>query len=118
MLRVRRHDLVPRLQPEPRHDDVAAVGRRARQCDRLRLCPDQRGKLLPDPCAQLEHGLEPRAAAAALLLVEARPLIDRVECRTRERAECARIEVGIALEHREQLACLLVCHSTSRSTGA
>ena len=41
MLRVGRHDLVAGPDPQAAHDDVAALGRRARQRDLLRRRPDQ-----------------------------------------------------------------------------
>ena len=45
----RRDDLVLGREAEPCEDDVAAVGRRRRQCDLLGLAADQLG----EPCTEL-----------------------------------------------------------------
>src|SRR5205814_765932 len=81
-------------------------------------CADEIRNLLPNPHAQLEHALEPRLAAAPLLLVVAGPLLHRLQRRACERPERPRVEVRVAIEHRKERPRFRVCHSTSRSTGA
>ena len=75
MLRVRRHDLVLRPELQPGQDDVAAVGRRARQCHLGRRGTDQSSNLLAYAGAELEHAHEPAVTASSLLLVEAKALL-------------------------------------------
>src|SRR5712692_7636494 len=118
MLRVRRDNLIAWSEVQPGNHDVAAIGRRARQC---RLCSagrDQCSKLLAYTGPQIEHGLEPTVTASSLLLIETKAFVHRGERRPREGAERPCVEIRKALENGEQRTGFVERQATSRSTGA
>ena len=104
MLRVGRHDLVAGPDPQAAHDDVAALGRRPRQRDLLRRRADQPRQLAAERLALLHDTLEVRAAGPALLQLLALDGLHRLDGRARERPERARVQVGVALQHRQATA--------------
>ena len=107
----RRDQLVFGAEPETCKHDVAAVRRRRRQRDVLGAHPHERRKLGPQLLAHLEETHEPRVAPTPFADADLVLLAHRVDRRASERADAPRLEVGVALEHRELRACLLVRHA-------
>ena len=107
MLAVARHDLVLRPEVEAGQDDVAAVGRRTRQGDLLRLDGQERGQLRPHLVAQAERAGEVRLAAAALCQVDELLREDGLHGRPRERSVRAGVQVREVVEYRKGGACLV-----------
>ncbi len=107
MLAVARHDLVLGPELEAGQDDVAAVGRRARQGDLLRIDGQERGQLRPDLVAQAERAGEVRLAAAALRQVDELLREDGLHGRPGERSVRAGVQVREVVEYRKGGACLV-----------
>ena len=119
VLRIGCDDLVAGLEAETRDDDPAPRHRGVRERHAPRLGTHQRRELAAHLVAEREHALEVRLSAAPVLRL---PLLlgrHRGRRRTRDRPERARVQVGVASQHREAGADVLErAHPTSRSTGA
>ena len=118
VLRVRRHHLVARPDAQAAQDDVAAFRRRGRERDLFRLRAQEACKLAPQRLALLQRALEVRTARAALLQLEALDGLHRLDRRPRQRAERARVQVRIALQHRQAAADGYEVDAITASTGA
>ena len=118
MLLTSHDDLVVRPEIEPGEHDVAAVRRRPRQRDVLRLDTHECGESRAYVGSQLEVAVEIRLPHPALLEVGVQLLLHGLECRPGERAERTGVEVGDALEDREERARLCRRHPIETSTGA
>src|SRR4029453_17313469 len=110
-------DLVALGQPEPGEHDVAGVRRRADERDVLGRRLQHRGERLARTLPKRQHLLEVRLAAAAVLEVAAVPFRNCLHRHARERAVCAGVQVGEALEDRELRPRLLEDHPIVASTG-
>ena len=81
--------------------------------------PEHRREAAADALSQLEQLLDVRPSPlrpCGQIALELRPR--RVDGRPRQRPARARVEIRVALEHRELRAGLLERHSTTTSTGA
>ena len=99
VLRVGGHDLVTRTDSQAAQDDVAPLGRRAGERDLLGLRRQQARELGAERLALGEHALEVRPARPTLLQLSALDRLHRLDGRARQRAERARVQVGVALQH-------------------
>ncbi len=111
-------DLVVRPEAEPGEHDVAAVRRRARQRDVLRLDADERRESRAYVSSQLQKPVEVRLPHSAALQVCLQLLLHRIECWAGERPEGAGVEIRDVLEDREERARLGRGHPIVTSTGA
>ena len=118
VLLVGRDDLVVGAETEPRRDDLAAARRGLGERDELGGSAEDGGDALADALPRLEDALDVRLAAPALREVALEPGPDRVAGRPRERAARAGVEIRVAVEDGELRPSLVVCHSTTASTGA
>src|SRR4051794_5321735 len=118
MLDVGGDDLVRGGQVEPGEDDIASVRGRADEGNVLGRELEQAGERLAGALAQGEDLLEVGLSAAALLEIALVPFRHRFDCRARERAVRAGVQVRVALEDRELGSSLLEGHVTLASTGA
>ena len=118
MLVRRRHDLVARLEIEPRENDVAAVRRRHRERDLIRLGGDECCDLRAQLPTQREHPLEVRTVDPPALEVVGQRCGDRLHHPARERPERAGVEVRHALEDGEHGTGLVERQPILSSTGA
>ena len=117
MLVRRRDHLVGRAEVEPLEHEVAAVGRRRRQRDLLRLDRDEPGEPGPELGAQVHDPLDVRASRPAVDEVAILLGVHGVEGRSRERAAAPGLEVRQPVEHGELGACLFEGHARD-SDGA
>ncbi len=100
------------VRSRPESTIAAAPARRLRESDVLRVDVEDGGEPAPRLVTQREDALDPARAAPSVPRLAFELLHHRGRRRRGDRPVRARVEIRVALEHRELRACLLERHPT------